>query len=95
MQVDGGGAGQTATVEINTEEELEAYLVETLGADTLEKAQAGDQEALTRVAGVLEQLGIQMAPQVEQRVVSEEEQIGRNDPCWCGSGKKFKKCHGV
>ena len=18
----------------------------------------------------------------------------RNDPCWCGSGKKFKKCHG-
>ncbi|MGH7184947.1 MAG: SEC-C metal-binding domain-containing protein, partial [Pseudomonadota bacterium] len=17
-----------------------------------------------------------------------------NDPCWCGSGKKFKKCHG-
>jgi len=21
--------------------------------------------------------------------------IGRNDPCWCGSGKKFKKCHGV
>ncbi|TAK17570.1 MAG: hypothetical protein EPO35_02775, partial [Acidobacteria bacterium] len=22
-------------------------------------------------------------------------QIGRNDPCWCGSGKKFKKCHGA
>jgi preprotein translocase subunit SecA len=21
--------------------------------------------------------------------------IGRNDPCYCGSGKKFKKCHGV
>jgi preprotein translocase subunit SecA len=20
--------------------------------------------------------------------------IGRNDPCWCGSGKKYKKCHG-
>lgn len=20
--------------------------------------------------------------------------IGRNDPCFCGSGKKFKKCHG-
>ena len=19
---------------------------------------------------------------------------GRNDPCWCGSGKKYKKCHG-
>jgi preprotein translocase subunit SecA len=23
-----------------------------------------------------------------------EKQTGRNDPCWCGSGKKFKKCHG-
>ncbi len=21
-------------------------------------------------------------------------QVGRNDPCPCGSGKKFKKCHG-
>jgi preprotein translocase subunit SecA len=21
--------------------------------------------------------------------------VGRNDPCWCGSGKKYKKCHGV
>jgi preprotein translocase subunit SecA len=21
--------------------------------------------------------------------------IGRNDPCYCGSGKKFKKCHGA
>jgi uncharacterized protein YecA (UPF0149 family) len=20
--------------------------------------------------------------------------LGRNDPCHCGSGKKFKKCHG-
>ncbi|HEX4363982.1 MAG TPA: preprotein translocase subunit SecA [Solirubrobacteraceae bacterium] len=31
---------------------------------------------------------------VEQRVLSDDEQIGRNAPCWCGSGKKFKKCHG-
>jgi len=22
------------------------------------------------------------------------QKIGRNEPCWCGSGKKFKKCHG-
>jgi preprotein translocase subunit SecA len=26
---------------------------------------------------------------------SPHEKIGRNDPCWCGSGKKFKKCHGA
>jgi preprotein translocase subunit SecA len=23
------------------------------------------------------------------------EKVGRNDPCWCGSGKKFKRCHGA
>ena len=28
-----------------------------------------------------------------QRVVAE--QVGRNDPCPCGSGKKYKKCHGA
>ena len=32
---------------------------------------------------------------VQQRVLDENEQLGRNDPCWCGSGKKFKKCHGA
>jgi preprotein translocase subunit SecA len=25
----------------------------------------------------------------------DEPKLGRNDPCWCGSGKKFKKCHGA
>ena len=28
-------------------------------------------------------------------VKSELETIGRNDPCWCGSDKKYKKCHGA
>jgi preprotein translocase subunit SecA len=32
---------------------------------------------------------------VQQRRVDANEQLGRNDPCWCGSGKKFKKCHGA
>jgi preprotein translocase subunit SecA len=31
----------------------------------------------------------------QQRVTAERDKIGRNDPCWCGSGKKFKKCHGA
>jgi preprotein translocase subunit SecA len=26
--------------------------------------------------------------------VRNDQKIGRNDPCWCGSGKKFKNCHG-
>ncbi len=28
-------------------------------------------------------------------VKSDREKIGRNEPCWCGSGKKFKLCHGA
>jgi preprotein translocase subunit SecA len=37
-------------------------------------------------------------PQVEQRSQIKQERggkkIGRNQPCFCGSGKKYKKCHG-
>jgi preprotein translocase subunit SecA len=32
---------------------------------------------------------------VETVVNDEHADVGRNDPCWCGSGKKFKKCHGA
>jgi preprotein translocase subunit SecA len=28
-------------------------------------------------------------------VKAQHEKVGRNDPCWCGSGKKFKFCHGA
>jgi preprotein translocase subunit SecA len=34
-------------------------------------------------------------PVIETRRLDENEKLGRNDPCWCGSGKKFKKCHGA
>jgi len=33
------------------------------------------------------------APQLTGRKESEKKP-GRNDPCYCGSGKKYKKCHG-
>ncbi len=38
---------------------------------------------------------VEMPVHIETRHVDEKDQIGRNDPCWCGSGKKFKKCHGA
>ena len=37
----------------------------------------------------------ELLPHVETRHVSDEERIGRNEPCPCGSGKKYKKCHGA
>ncbi len=30
-------------------------------------------------------------PPVEQRRVDESEQIGRNDPCWCGIGQEVQE----
>ena len=33
-------------------------------------------------------------PEAAQPFVRDGEKVGRNDPCPCGSGKKFKHCHG-
>jgi len=35
--------------------------------------------------------GEDVTPQPQRR---EAQKVGRNDPCPCGSGKKYKKCHG-
>jgi preprotein translocase subunit SecA len=32
---------------------------------------------------------------VIKQVKRDEPKVGRNDPCPCGSGKKYKKCHGA
>ena len=32
--------------------------------------------------------------QVKKPTIREEDKVGRNDPCPCGSGKKYKKCCG-
>jgi len=34
-------------------------------------------------------------PVAAQTVQRSDEKVGRNDPCPCGSGKKYKKCHGT
>ncbi len=34
------------------------------------------------------------APQQKTQPVRVEQKVGRNEPCPCGSGKKYKKCHG-
>jgi len=39
--------------------------------------------------------GVRVAVRQAGTVIHEEHRkIGRNDPCYCGSGKKFKRCHG-
>lgn len=39
--------------------------------------------------------GEQQLPEGAQPVVREGVKVGRNDPCPCGSGKKYKQCHGA
>jgi hypothetical protein len=39
--------------------------------------------------------GRSLIPQKVETVRRQEPKVGRNDPCPCGSGKKYKKCHGV
>ena len=34
-------------------------------------------------------------PPPKQQPAKAEIKVGRNDPCPCGSGKKFKNCHGA
>jgi len=46
-----------------------------------------EEVAATQSAG-----GGQSQGKIQPRTV--EDEPGRNDPCWCGSGKKYKKCHG-
>ncbi|HLP21000.1 MAG TPA: SEC-C metal-binding domain-containing protein, partial [Chitinophagales bacterium] len=36
----------------------------------------------------------QQEPQIKQEPIRVGDKVGRNDPCPCGSGKKFKNCHG-
>jgi preprotein translocase subunit SecA len=54
------------------------------GATAIAGAQAG------AVAGGATSVATQ-----KPKVASEWEKVGRNDPCPCGSGKKYKKCHGA
>ena len=48
--------------------------------------------AAAREAAVNRQAASEQAP--SKPFVREQKKLGRNDPCHCGSGKKFKQCHG-
>src|SRR5512132_332308 len=70
-----------------------AYQHESLaGAEAIAAAGAGGGAAVT--AGAIGGGATAVATQ-QQRVASEWDKVGRNDPCPCGSGKKYKKCHGA
>jgi preprotein translocase subunit SecA len=69
------------------------------GSDAIRAAGGAGGQAAPRqaMAGAMAGAGGGAATTVStgQRVVAEEDRVGRNDPCPCGSGKKYKKCHGA
>jgi uncharacterized protein len=71
--------------------ELPAYLADAYEGKALSRDELIDEACFA--AQDLRLLWIEHAPRPETRRVGP--QPGRNDPCPCGSGKKFKKCHGA
>ncbi len=66
----------------------------------------GHEQSISMSHREVESFGSDMAPSESQGgrgqgeklsspFVRKEKKVGRNDPCPCGSGKKFKKCHGA
>ena len=86
----GFGGNSTATRNLNTSGGQALTGRDAIAAAAGAAVPAGVSEAGQMAAEVVES-----PVPVETRRLEENEKVGRNDPCWCGSGKKFKKCHGA
>jgi preprotein translocase subunit SecA len=84
-----GPDGQSAIIDAFAEHDdpLAGLVLEHESGSLLEEARAGNGHSPVGVPPDI------LGTPVEQRRV--EHEIGRNDPCWCGSGKKYKRCHGA
>ena len=78
-------------VQISSESELAEVAAEPAPAvENVKYQHAGYDEALVADAAD----AAEAKPPKERPFVREMGKIGRNDPCPCGSGKKYKQCHG-
>ena len=76
------------TVQVRTEQDVQA-VEEAETVSNVRYQHAGYEEAL---AGSADDGDVAVAPPPPFTRASEK--VGRNDPCPCGSGKKYKHCHG-
>ncbi|MDP3745041.1 MAG: preprotein translocase subunit SecA [Methylotenera sp.] len=79
----------TMLVQVKTEADVEA-VEKPVEVDNVQYQHADYDEALANLAAEEEAL-----PVGGQPVIREGVKVGRNDPCPCGSGKKYKQCHGI
>jgi preprotein translocase subunit SecA len=94
---DGGGQGGpdlTPTTDPSGNGDLVYEHEQMAGADVINAAGAGELAA-AGMPGVSTAPSVGATSVVTQRTASEWDRVGRNDPCPCGSGKKYKRCHGA
>ena len=72
-------------------EELQMQAAQSAVQDMTRKIQRQHEKELKE----LQMVGSGSAGTASQTVVNGGPRVGRNDPCPCGSGKKYKKCHGA
>ena len=82
-----------------TQPQIYAKLAELLAEDVKEAAMTLDTATtiIKPTQVVIEAFDAALAgrrPGEQQGTVVASEKVGRNEPCPCGSGKKYKKCHG-
>ena len=73
----------------------EAELIEQKRREEAERQQLAFQHAQASALPEAEQESAQQAEAPQQPMVRDTPKVGRNDPCPCGSGKKYKQCHGA
>jgi preprotein translocase subunit SecA len=80
------------TIQRNQQQQLNAEAARKAQANRLRannnQQMTETQEAAQRAAMSASQSRVKTQP------VTKEKTVGRNEPCPCGSGKKFKNCHG-
>ncbi len=85
-----------------TNKEICSFLIKAdvpIQVDNVKEAQMPRKLDRTRLkeerSDLLSQSNSNTQEQSKPQPVHVEKKVGRNDPCPCGSGKKFKSCHGV
>jgi preprotein translocase subunit SecA len=73
-------------IQVQSEEEVEALEKRQRANDDIKMQHAAAENILASES--------EDAESAHKPFVRKEKKVGRNEPCWCGSGKKFKHCHG-
>ena len=90
--------GTLSKVQVQDPEEVQRAEAEAAAQAVPAEASYEHAEATSATASAPPQAGAVSGGNpdaADEPFVRDQPKVGRNDPCWCGSGKKFKRCHGT